>query len=61
MSTLARWRSARVLRDDSQDETEPIYVYADPSGHPFIFVAPARRLRIAGGAVAGGRLLRDGR
>jgi hypothetical protein len=34
---------ARVLRDDSRNETEPIYVYADPSGHPFcIFVAPAR-------------------
>ncbi|MEP6648487.1 MAG: VOC family protein [Lapillicoccus sp.] len=32
---------ARVLRDDSHDEIEPIYVYADPSGHPFcIFVAP---------------------
>ena len=32
---------ARVLRDESQDEIEPIYVYADPAGHPFcIFVAP---------------------
>ena len=32
---------ARLLRDDSQDEDEPIYVYADPAGHPFcIFVAP---------------------
>jgi catechol 2,3-dioxygenase-like lactoylglutathione lyase family enzyme len=32
---------ARVLRDESQDEVEPIYVYADPAGHPFcIFVAP---------------------
>ena len=32
---------ARLLRDDSQDEIEPIYVYADPAGHPFcIFVAP---------------------
>ena len=33
---------ARVLRDDSQDEVEPLYVYADPAGHPFcIFVAAA--------------------
>ena len=33
---------ARLLRDDSQDDVEPIYVYADPAGHPFcIFVAPA--------------------
>ena len=37
----ARARRA-VLRDESQDEIEPIYVYADPAGHPFcIFVAPA--------------------
>ena len=35
---------ARLLRDDSQDEIEPIYVYADPAGHPFcIFVAPPPR------------------
>jgi catechol 2,3-dioxygenase-like lactoylglutathione lyase family enzyme len=32
---------ARLLRDLSQDPEEPIYIYADPAGHPFcIFVAP---------------------
>jgi len=32
---------ASVLRDDSDDPDEPIYVYADPEGHPFcIFVGP---------------------
>lgn len=32
---------ARVLLDRSDDETEPLRVYADPDGHPFcIFVAP---------------------
>lgn len=32
---------ARLLFDRSDDENEPLYVYADPSGHPFcIFVAP---------------------
>jgi catechol 2,3-dioxygenase-like lactoylglutathione lyase family enzyme len=31
----------RVLRDCSDDPDEPIYVYADPAGHPFcIFVYP---------------------
>lgn len=31
---------AEVLRDESDDPVEPIYVYADPEGHPFcIFVA----------------------
>ena len=31
---------ARVLVDRSDDEDEPLYVFADPSGHPFcIFVA----------------------
>ena len=31
---------AQLLRDDSDDAEEPIYVYADPQGHPFcIFVA----------------------
>lgn len=31
---------ARLLRDLSEDPEEPLYVYADPSGHPFcIFVA----------------------
>jgi catechol 2,3-dioxygenase-like lactoylglutathione lyase family enzyme len=31
---------ARLLRDLSQDPEEPIYIYADPAGHPFcIFVA----------------------
>jgi hypothetical protein len=30
---------ARVLHDGFDEEDEPIYVYADPSGHPFcIFV-----------------------
>lgn len=33
---------ARLLQDRSQDPEEPLYVYADPAGHPFcIFVAPA--------------------
>jgi hypothetical protein len=32
---------ATLLYDRSQDEQEPLRVYADPSGHPFcIFVAP---------------------
>jgi hypothetical protein len=31
---------AQLLMDRSDDETEPLYVFADPSGHPFcIFVA----------------------
>ncbi|GHS87129.1 glyoxalase [Actinomycetota bacterium] len=31
---------ARVLRDRSDDAEEPLWVYADPAGHPFcIFVA----------------------
>jgi catechol 2,3-dioxygenase-like lactoylglutathione lyase family enzyme len=31
---------ARLLFDRSEDEHEPLYVYADPAGHPFcIFVA----------------------
>ena len=31
---------ARMLRDDADDPEEPIYVYADPDGHPFcVFVA----------------------
>ena len=30
---------ARLLHDDSDDAEEPIYIYADPDGHPFcIFV-----------------------
>jgi catechol 2,3-dioxygenase-like lactoylglutathione lyase family enzyme len=33
---------ARLLEDRSKDPDEPLYVYADPAGHPFcIFVAPA--------------------
>ena len=33
---------ARVLHDRSDDEEEPLRVYADPAGHPFcIFVATA--------------------
>lgn len=32
---------ARLLVDRSDDEEEPLRVYADPSGHPFcIFLAP---------------------
>ena len=32
---------ARILLDRSDDPVEPLYVYADPDGHPFcIFVAP---------------------
>lgn len=32
---------ARLLEDRSDDEEEPIRVYADPAGHPFcIFVVP---------------------
>lgn len=32
---------ARVLNDRSNDADEPLYVFADPAGHPFcIFVSP---------------------
>jgi Glyoxalase-like domain len=32
---------ARLLRDRFDDPVEPLYVYADPAGHPFcIFVVP---------------------
>jgi hypothetical protein len=32
---------ARLLLDRSDDQDEPLRVYADPAGHPFcIFVAP---------------------
>ena len=32
---------ARLLEDRSDDEDEPLRVYADPAGHPFcLFVAP---------------------
>jgi catechol 2,3-dioxygenase-like lactoylglutathione lyase family enzyme len=32
---------ATVLRDRSSDPDEPLYVFADPAGHPFcIFVSP---------------------
>ena len=32
---------ARVLLDRSNDANEPLYVFADPAGHPFcIFVSP---------------------
>jgi catechol 2,3-dioxygenase-like lactoylglutathione lyase family enzyme len=32
---------ARMLYDRFEDPVEPLYVYADPAGHPFcIFVAP---------------------
>lgn len=31
----------RILHDRSHDQDEPLYVFADPAGHPFcIFVAP---------------------
>jgi len=34
---------ARLLEDRFADPVEPLYVYADPAGHPFcIFVAPPR-------------------
>jgi catechol 2,3-dioxygenase-like lactoylglutathione lyase family enzyme len=33
---------ARLRYDRSHDEQEPLYVFADPAGHPFcIFVAPS--------------------
>ena len=33
---------ARLLEDRFEDPVEPLYVYADPAGHPFcIFVAPS--------------------
>lgn len=33
---------ARLLEDRFDDPDEPLYVYADPAGHPFcIFVAPS--------------------
>jgi Glyoxalase-like domain len=33
---------ARLLLDRSDDKIEPLFVYADPAGHPFcIFVAPS--------------------
>jgi hypothetical protein len=32
---------ASVLEDRSTDEEEPLYIFADPAGHPFcIFVSP---------------------
>jgi hypothetical protein len=32
---------AKVLQDRSTDPDEPLYVFADPAGHPFcIFVSP---------------------
>lgn len=30
---------ARVLYDRSKDESEPLYVLADPAGHPFCLLA----------------------
>lgn len=39
---LAMALGARVLMDRSDDTEEPLWVYADPAGHPFcIFVVPA--------------------
>lgn len=38
--TRALALGAAVLHDRSDDEDEPLYVFADPAGHPFcIFVA----------------------
>jgi hypothetical protein len=32
---------ATLVADRADDPDEPLYVYADPSGHPFcVFVAP---------------------
>ncbi|HVF76372.1 MAG TPA: VOC family protein [Acidimicrobiales bacterium] len=31
---------ARVLQDRSDDADEPLYVYADPAGHPFCIFVP---------------------
>jgi catechol 2,3-dioxygenase-like lactoylglutathione lyase family enzyme len=33
---------ARLLLDRSADEEEPLYVYADPAGHPFCIYVAAR-------------------
>jgi hypothetical protein len=39
--TRALELGARLLLDRSDDPDEPLYVYADPEGHPFcVFVAP---------------------
>jgi hypothetical protein len=35
---------ARLLLDRSDDEHEPLYVYADPAGHPFCIFAMANDL-----------------
>ncbi|MGI9157221.1 MAG: VOC family protein [Marmoricola sp.] len=36
----AEWLGAQLLLDRTDDSNEPLYVFADPSGHPFcIFVA----------------------
>jgi catechol 2,3-dioxygenase-like lactoylglutathione lyase family enzyme len=32
---------ARLLVDESDDPDEPIYIYADPDGHPFCMFVPA--------------------
>jgi catechol 2,3-dioxygenase-like lactoylglutathione lyase family enzyme len=32
---------ARLLVDESDDPDEPIYIYADPDGHPFCIFVPA--------------------
>lgn len=32
---------ARLLEDRSDDPDEPLYVYADPAGHPFCVFVPA--------------------
>ena len=40
----ARDLGARLLLDRFDDPVEPLYVYADPAGHPFcVFVAPDPR------------------
>ena len=32
---------ATLLQDRSDDEDEPLYVFADPAGHPFCFLVSA--------------------
>jgi catechol 2,3-dioxygenase-like lactoylglutathione lyase family enzyme len=35
---------ARLLQDRSDDRAEPVYVYADPAGHPFCIFVRSDRL-----------------
>ena len=44
---------ASILEDRFDDPDEPLYVFADPSGHPFcIFVAPATPTSVSPAAAA---------